>query len=181
MEWRTFGVSPKKSQNILWNVESAGWTYEAYCWVVERYSGASYNIRWKWKLYAMERVENTLYRCSHNQIHCQSDIVGMLPPMWRPRSYNKSKRRKSKQRNEKRNGKLKVFLWGIQIKCSSCSCISDPGTCKVCISCKAKIRWGTSLETSENWTGTGECWIICDVLVYKRLWLSPDKSAERCP
>ena len=68
-----------------------------------------------------------------------------------------------------------------QIKCSSCKCICDPGTCKVCISCKATVGWGTSLETIENWTGAGDCWIIGDVLICKWLWLSPDESAECCP
>lgn len=125
--------------------------------------------------------KNILYRCSHNRIHCQSDSAGMLPPMSRPRSYNRSKRRKSKQLNGKRNGKRTVFVRGIRIKCSSCSCISDPRTCKICISCKAKIGRRTSLEISENWTGAGDCWIILSVPVCTRLWMSPDKSAECCP
>jgi hypothetical protein len=46
-------------------VESAGGTYEDYVWVIERHSGASGNIKWKWKFCATERVGQRLSIAAH--------------------------------------------------------------------------------------------------------------------
>ena len=51
-------VSPREYSKTY--AVSVGWAYKAYVWVIERYSSASDNIRWKWIFCDMERVEKIL-------------------------------------------------------------------------------------------------------------------------